>query len=323
MPMIIDVAENVTSKIPLLKKDGVTTIIRYDCRLVKGRWKEASNAEIKAILDAGLRVGIVNEGVGNQASAFSSDQGYLDASYSLARAAHRDQQQGSAIYYAVDWDVTAREMTNNVVPHFQGVVKAHRENDKVWTVGCYGSGFCCSVLLDKGLIHPKRAWITCSSGFQGSKAFIAAGREALWQYSCDKNLHGLGVDYNSSPTGDWGWWAITDQPPPSPPPPPPPATAWPDSWGPSTGKASWYSDGTNADMTPVHNATDLSFASLKIPFKSRVRITNQHNGRSCEAVCHDHGPYVSGRIIDLRPKVAELLDMKDAGVAVVKLEKIG
>jgi hypothetical protein len=321
MVHIIDVAQDVRRALPALKADGITSIIRYDCRPTKGRWKEASNAEIAAILAAGLRMGIVSEGVGNRASAFTKSTGYADAMYSRERAKQRHQPNGSAVYFALDWDISYSEMRSNAVPYFTAVREAFSELKPglpVLRVGCYGSGMACDVLLRARLID--LAWITCSSGFQGSKAFVAAGREHLLQYACERPMHGPDVDYNLSPTGDWGWWSTAAAPPA--PEPVPPATTWPAAWGAQTGKASWYSDNANADGSPVNNATDLTAASLHIPFGSHVKVTRQDSNESVIVIIKDHGPYTAGRIIDLRPAAARAINMIDEGVVAVKLEKL-
>jgi rare lipoprotein A len=49
-------------------------------------------------------------------------------------------------------------------------------------------------------------------------------------------------------------------------------------------------------------------------------VTNLGNGRSVVVKINDRGPYSRGRIIDLSPRAADVLDMKRAGVAAVVIE---
>lgn len=57
-----------------------------------------------------------------------------------------------------------------------------------------------------------------------------------------------------------------------------------------------------------------------MPFDTRIRITNLHNGRSVVVRINDRGPYVQGRIIDVTPKAAAELGMKMHGTAPVYIE---
>jgi hypothetical protein len=316
MAKIIDVAQNVVGKLSLLKESGIEAIIRYDCRLTGGRWKEASNAEIEAILKAGLEVGIVNEGIGNNLGAFDYDSGYADASYSLARANARNQSENSAIYYAIDFDVSYGGVQNHIIPYFKGVDKAHSENHKHWRKGAYCSGMCAGELVKAKLID--LAWITCSGGFQGSRAYVNADAEDLWQYRCEIMLHGLDVDYNIYPAhkGDWGQWKMGAVPAPSPAPPQPSPKFV------QTGKASWYDDNTNADGSPVSNDSDMTCAHRTLKFGTLLKVTRLDTGAFCVVRVSDRGPYAAGRIIDLRPAAAKALNMIEAGVVSVKIEEI-
>lgn len=315
---IIDAAEDVRHALDSMWAAGTRAIIRYDCRLAGGRWKEATNAEIQAILNRGMAAGIVNEGVGAVITAFDDSTGYADAAYSLARAQMRKQPDGSAIYFAVDMDATPAQVDSRIIPYFQGVRRAYADAKSKLRVGCYGSGYVCAALSK--LID--LSWITCSGGFLGSRAFVNADREDLWQYACERNYYGIDADYNTYPAhkGDWGQWS-QEPPVANPPSPSPGAPVWLSTWGSNVGKASWYNDHQNADGTPVDNSRDISCATLHVPFGTKLRVTRIDTGASVEnVVVHDRGPYYPGRIIDLRPKVAQMLGMIEAGVVPVKLE---
>jgi rare lipoprotein A len=105
-------------------------------------------------------------------------------------------------------------------------------------------------------------------------------------------------------------------PPPPPPPPPPPLHFT------QTGTAGWYRDWENADKTPVNNGVDLTAAHSTLPFGTVVKVTNLKNGRVVEnVIIRDRKPQVGGEIINLRPRVAYLLDIMEAGVVSVKIEQ--
>lgn len=88
------------------------------------------------------------------------------------------------------------------------------------------------------------------------------------------------------------------------------------------GKASYYGHkfygkrmaGGEA-MDPRSNAA----ASKTLPIGTKAKVTNLETGKSDVVVIKDRGPYIKGRIIDVSPKTAEKLDLKEDGVATVKV----
>jgi rare lipoprotein A len=67
-----------------------------------------------------------------------------------------------------------------------------------------------------------------------------------------------------------------------------------------SGIASVYSGGRTANGEHAR-ADGLTAAHRSLPFGTRVRVTNKHNGRSVVVRINDRGPFVRGRIIDLMP----------------------
>ncbi len=93
------------------------------------------------------------------------------------------------------------------------------------------------------------------------------------------------------------------------------------------GKASWYSVGTNSGTRTAsgqrlsnHAATA---AHKTLPMGTKVRVTNQANGKSEVVTITDRGPFVRGRIIDVTIGIAERLGFLKRGVAVVRVEVLG
>ena len=88
----------------------------------------------------------------------------------------------------------------------------------------------------------------------------------------------------------------------------------------SYGKASYYNyHGKTASGKHAGTATA---AHRSLPFGTRVKVTNVHNGRSTGVVIEDRGPFARNRLIDLSPPVAESLGFKKEGVTDVMLEII-
>jgi rare lipoprotein A len=94
------------------------------------------------------------------------------------------------------------------------------------------------------------------------------------------------------------------------------------SGAPQTGKASYYgpqfAGRPMADGSPFEPESNFA-ASRTLPLGTKARVTNLENGKSAVVVIRDRGPYVDGRIIDLSPRTARMLDMKEQGVVAVEV----
>jgi rare lipoprotein A len=54
-----------------------------------------------------------------------------------------------------------------------------------------------------------------------------------------------------------------------------------------------------------------------LPLGTTARVTNLANGKSAMVRVEDRGPFIVGRVVDVTPKVAALLEISKAGVAPV------
>ncbi len=89
------------------------------------------------------------------------------------------------------------------------------------------------------------------------------------------------------------------------------------------GEASWYGPGFDGNLTANgerFNQNALTAAHPSLPFGTRIRVTNQNNGRSVVVRVNDRGPYAGGRIIDLSAGSADVIGLSASGVAPVSLE---
>lgn len=88
-----------------------------------------------------------------------------------------------------------------------------------------------------------------------------------------------------------------------------------------SGIASVYSEGNRTANGERISAGGLTAAHRSLPFGTKVRVTNTHNGRSVVVRINDRGPFVRGRIIDLTPAGAHALGMD--GLAHVNVDVVG
>ena len=89
------------------------------------------------------------------------------------------------------------------------------------------------------------------------------------------------------------------------------------------GLASWYGGRFNGRLTASGERFDedeLTGAHRTLKFGTRVRVTNERNGRQVVVRINDRGPYGKGRIIDVSRAAAVALDMVSAGVVPVAVE---
>jgi rare lipoprotein A len=62
----------------------------------------------------------------------------------------------------------------------------------------------------------------------------------------------------------------------------------------------------------------LTAAHRTLPFGTKVKVTNDRNGRSVVVTVNDRGPFVSGRVIDVTPAAARALGF--SGLTKVSLD---
>ena len=86
--------------------------------------------------------------------------------------------------------------------------------------------------------------------------------------------------------------------------------------------ASFYSESYNGKKTAngeIYNSSDMTAAHKKLPFGTKVKVTNLSNGKTVKVRINDRGPFISGRIIDLTRAAAKKIDMINQGVTKVKI----
>ena len=95
--------------------------------------------------------------------------------------------------------------------------------------------------------------------------------------------------------------------------------------GVQTGYATWYSGSHHNGPTASgerFNKNAMTAAHRTLPLGTRARVTNLETGRSEVVEIEDRGPHVRGRIIDVSPRTAERLGMREDGTAQVEVRPI-
>ena len=110
------------------------------------------------------------------------------------------------------------------------------------------------------------------------------------------------------------------------PPVPPAAAGYIDHSGRTEkGRASYYAKRfahrKMADGRRMNPESSVA-ASKTLPLGTVAKVTNLNTGKTETVKIQDRGPYVDGRIVDLSPKMADRLQLKEKGVVPVEVKPI-
>ena len=81
------------------------------------------------------------------------------------------------------------------------------------------------------------------------------------------------------------------------------------------GGASWYALGSRTASGERMNAAHLTAAHRSLSFGTKVKVTNNRNGRSVVVRINDRGPFARGRVLDLSKAAAQNIGMISSGTA--------
>lgn len=90
-----------------------------------------------------------------------------------------------------------------------------------------------------------------------------------------------------------------------------------------TGKASFYAnkfEGRQTASGEKYSHHKMTAAHRKLPFGTKVKVTNLTNDKSVIVEINDRGPFIRGRIIDLSRSAAKKLNFIGEGVADVTIQ---
>ena len=79
------------------------------------------------------------------------------------------------------------------------------------------------------------------------------------------------------------------------------------------GSASWYALYSKTASGERMNPAAMTAAHRTLPFGTKLKVTNQRNGKSVVVRINDRGPFIKGRVIDLSKAAANQLGFIKAG----------
>ena len=88
------------------------------------------------------------------------------------------------------------------------------------------------------------------------------------------------------------------------------------------GRASWYALHSKTASGERMNPSAMTAAHRTLPFGTKLRVTNQNNGRSVIVRINDRGPFIRGRMLDLSKGAAGQLGFVSSGQTAVCVARV-
>ena len=88
------------------------------------------------------------------------------------------------------------------------------------------------------------------------------------------------------------------------------------------GRASWYALHSRTASGERMNPSAMTAAHRTLPFGTKLRVTNQHNGKSVIVRINDRGPFIKGRVLDLSKGAAGQLGFIGSGHTSVCMARV-
>jgi len=89
------------------------------------------------------------------------------------------------------------------------------------------------------------------------------------------------------------------------------------------GGASWYALHSKTASGERMNPSKLTAAHRSLRFGTKIRVTNNRNGKAVIVRVNDRGPFIRGRVLDLSKAAAHQIGMVSSGTAKVCYQIIG
>jgi len=88
------------------------------------------------------------------------------------------------------------------------------------------------------------------------------------------------------------------------------------------GRASWYALHSRTANGERMNPSAMTAAHRSLPFGTKLKVTNQNNGRSVIVRINDRGPFIKGRVLDLSKGAAGQLGFIGSGHTSVCMARV-
>lgn len=164
------ITEVTPARAQTLVNAGYKTVGRYLSNVPGGLNKKIQPGELDTIFDAGMTVYPIFQTRGSRVEDFSKSQGMTAATEAHKAASSYGFKKDTIIYFAVDFDALGYQITDNIIPHFEGINQKLQELGGKYRVGVYGPRSVCSGVSDRGLAVT--SFVSgMSNGFSGNLGY--------------------------------------------------------------------------------------------------------------------------------------------------------
>jgi hypothetical protein len=159
-----------------LLQAGKAFVVRYHASHTLQPQKRLTPREAALLARAGLDLITVYQDRANQPGDFSLERGEQDGRAAFTFASQVGQPPGSAVYFAVDADMTTAQVNDAVLPYFQGVraglaaLASGVAGSTGFRVGVYGSGRVCQRVKENHALADL-SWLAQSPGWADSLTY--------------------------------------------------------------------------------------------------------------------------------------------------------
>ena len=200
----IDMALDSRDVVQELKGSGLHFVARY-YRSPLSRLPHLSADEARTVSSNGMKLVAIWQYQSNRPEHFSYERGFADAVTAYQQARAVGQPNGSAIYFAVDYNAPDRDIAGAVQQYFRGVragLAASGGGVPPYKVGVYGSGAVCLYL--KRMQLAEYTWLSASTAWYGSSEY------GDWNIKQGRRTTLLSFDHDINETqGDYGGFTVS------------------------------------------------------------------------------------------------------------------
>lgn len=194
-----DTAQTITlAQAQALKESGYVIIGRY----LTDKFAMTTD-EISDILAGGLSIFPIFETYGTYSSYFTTAQGIIDATQAVNAAQGLGIPEGTIIYFGVDCDILDNDVTETVIPYFEGINNQFKAMGSSYRVGVYGSRNICTQTYKAGLTVTSFV-LDMSTGYSGNIMNFSMPENWAFNQFATISIDGVGIDkdgYSGRDTG--------------------------------------------------------------------------------------------------------------------------
>ncbi len=187
----VDVAASAEVLAGTLAKKGYKAVGRY---YSKSDWKRLTPTEAQQLIAARLTLFTVYQDANDSAAQFNAETGTAQAQEAMRQAKTVIRQpEGTAIYFAVDYDASQQDHDQNIRPYFEAINQAFSEAGSPYKIGVYANGLINQNLLDDKLVD--FTWLSQSTGFRDYDKFKESNK---WNILQGPPVTISGTDFDSN-----------------------------------------------------------------------------------------------------------------------------